>query len=241
MACRCGRRVSAGDPLGIPRVDYGLVRVFVYVVVTDSGFAPNPFFGFCTLATCKPRVRRSAAAGDWIVGVGSAQRRWEGKLVYVMRVDETLCFDEYWRDPRFALKRPDLGGDAERHCGDNIYHRDRATGCWVQAPGCHSHSDGTPHCGHIERDTSPPRVLIAREFAYFGADAVEIPLRFRPWRGVDYFTRIRGHRCNLPEDLRDRFAGWLARLAAEAGGMAGAPADCVGGPPGSGCGVPACG
>ena len=32
----------------------------------DYGFAPNPYFGYCTLATCKPVIRRCAGVGDWI-------------------------------------------------------------------------------------------------------------------------------------------------------------------------------
>ena len=41
--------------------------LFSYVVRSDGGFAPNPFFGYCTLATCKPRIRKGALVGDWIV------------------------------------------------------------------------------------------------------------------------------------------------------------------------------
>lgn len=36
-------------------------KVICYVIPFDSGFAPNPFHGICTLATCKPKVRLSAA------------------------------------------------------------------------------------------------------------------------------------------------------------------------------------
>ena len=36
--------------------------LFSYVVATDSGFAPNPFFGLCTLACCKPAIRRAVGA-----------------------------------------------------------------------------------------------------------------------------------------------------------------------------------
>lgn len=39
--------------------------LFSYVVETDSGFAPNPFFGVCTLARCKPSIRR--AVGNRLV------------------------------------------------------------------------------------------------------------------------------------------------------------------------------
>lgn len=31
------------------------MRIFVYVVKFDSGFAPNPFHGWCTLACCQAR------------------------------------------------------------------------------------------------------------------------------------------------------------------------------------------
>ena len=54
------------------------MRLFSYVVARDYGFAPNPFFGVCTLATCKPIVRRVAAIGDWIVGTGSKANGRQG-------------------------------------------------------------------------------------------------------------------------------------------------------------------
>ena len=47
------------------------MRLYVYVVTHDNGFAPNPFHGFCTLATCKAPVRERAEIGDWVLGVGS--------------------------------------------------------------------------------------------------------------------------------------------------------------------------
>ena len=40
------------------------MRLFTYVIVSDSGFAPNPYWGYCTLATCKPVIRRVAKADD---------------------------------------------------------------------------------------------------------------------------------------------------------------------------------
>ena len=65
-----------------------MTRIYSYVVRYDSGFAPNPFYGFCTLATCKPDIRRAANVGDWIVGSGSNDRsiRRGGHLVYAMQV-----------------------------------------------------------------------------------------------------------------------------------------------------------
>ena len=80
-------------------------------MVWDAGFAPNPFWGYCTLATCKPKVRLRAEVGDWIVGMGSKvlEKRYGigyFKLIYAMRVDEKLTFEQYSKDPRFRDKIP---------------------------------------------------------------------------------------------------------------------------------------
>ena len=208
------------------------LRLFVYVVVHDTGFAPNPFFGYCTLTTCKPGIRGSARVGDWIAGIGPAQNGQQGKLVFAMRVAEAMCFDVYWNDARFVRKRPNRRGSPEQRCGDNIYHRNPGTSDWIQEDGYHSHSDGTPNWNNVRHDTSPPRVLVAREFAYFGAAAVDIPDRFRPWQGRDYFGSVRGYRCNFPIDLQNDFIGWLQDWSTEAAGLAGDPLDWPRTPPG---------
>ncbi|WP_442940102.1 hypothetical protein [Nostoc sp.] len=36
------------------------MRLFSYCLTCDSGAAPNPFWELCTLAICKPRIRRVA-------------------------------------------------------------------------------------------------------------------------------------------------------------------------------------
>ena len=55
------------------------MKLFSYVVARDYGFAPNPFFSTCTLATCKPKIRRTASVGDWIIGTGS-KKKWPTRL-----------------------------------------------------------------------------------------------------------------------------------------------------------------
>jgi hypothetical protein len=88
------------------------MRLFSYVVDHDTGLAPNPENKVCTLAYCKYKRRRSnrknvvelAHEGDWIVGTGGESNKSSGNgyVVYIMRVDERLPFDDYLR--RF-LKR----------------------------------------------------------------------------------------------------------------------------------------
>lgn len=118
------------------------MKLYSYVIPRDYGFAPNPFHGYCTLATCKPITRRVAQVNDWIAAFDPRHRPTEEKLVCLMQVSETLTFDEYWNDPRFKLKRPVFNKSTTRKYGDNIYHH--VNGVWVQEPSHHSfrRSDG---------------------------------------------------------------------------------------------------
>ena len=105
-----------------------MTKLYSYVVARDYGFAPNPFYGSCTLATCKPEIRKHAKVGDWIIGTGSSQSNQDGYLVYAMLVSETLTFNDYWESVRFQQKRSNLRGSKKQAFGDNIYFKD-TRGC----------------------------------------------------------------------------------------------------------------
>ncbi|MEQ1727524.1 MAG: hypothetical protein ABL982_04010 [Vicinamibacterales bacterium] len=153
------------------------MRLHSYVVRYDSGFAPNPFYDYCTLATCKPTIRKSAALDDWIVGCGSNDRavRRGGHLVYAMRVTEAVTFEAYNTDPRFQSKKPYRTGSRKRSCGDNLYFRASPGTKWAQRDSFHSNPDGTPNPDHVKRDTGVNRVLISSDFVYFGGYGPRFP------------------------------------------------------------------
>ena len=180
--------------------------MFSYVVRYDFGFAPNPFHGVCTLATCKPQIRRAAAVGDWVVGTGSAPNRLTGRLVYSMRVSEAMSYDDYWNDPRFLVKRPNLRGSLIQAFGDNIYHNGPKG--WMQANSRHSLDDGTPNRDHIKKDTSSPRLLIGSEFYYWGGLAPKIPQEFRDWSGHDICQK-RTVKYKFPIAMAEAFIIWI--------------------------------
>ena len=79
--------------------------VFVYVVDRDFGFAHNPFHGYCTLATCKPGIRKSAQIGDWVIGMGGSRLGATGQCVFAMQITATISFDEYWTNPIYNEKK----------------------------------------------------------------------------------------------------------------------------------------
>jgi|SRR4051812_42419959 hypothetical protein len=198
------------------------MRLYSYVVARDYGFAPNPFHGYCTLATCKPVVRRTARVGDWIIGTGSAARKREGYLVYAMVVAETMSFGDYWTDPRFFDKRPNLHGSEKQAFGDNIYHRFSPDGPWIQLDSHHSLKGGSANERNIENDTQTDRILIATEFVYFGGYGPQIPSPIRHADGQD-ICAVRGHKNNFSHSLVEGVVGWIHSL--ESQGYAGRPLD----------------
>lgn len=187
------------------------MRLYSYVVARDFGFAPNPFYNTCTLATCKPIIRRTARIGDWVLGTGTAAEKKAGYLVYIMRVSEIMTFDEYWQSERFQKKKPNLTSSKKKAFGDNIYFRDPVNGNWHQANSHHSLSDGSPNVTNIATDTSADRVLISEEYTYWGRSGPKIPDQYRNFDGVDICAH-RGHKCNFTSDHKNEFLAWVNSL-----------------------------
>ena len=122
-----------------------------------------------------------------------------------MRVTEVMSFNDYWRDPRFRLKRPNMHASIRRAFGVNIYHRNDVTGEWNQVDSHHSYQHGTPNAKNICHDTSVDRVLVSDDFVYWGSSGPRIPLSFR-----DAICKGgQGHRCRFPVDLVGGCIAWL--------------------------------
>ncbi len=174
--------------------------LYSYVVRYDTGFAPNPYHGACTLATCKPKIRKTAQKGDYIAGFGSASKGRAGCLIYVMRVDEILTWNAYWHDRRLQAKKPVVDARDERADGDNIYRR---TGVreWDQLPNPHH------DCADISRDTDVDRVLVGHLFTYWGGDGPRVP--------AEYSGIVRqgpGHNRDKNRELAPGFLDWYHSL-----------------------------
>lgn len=194
------------------------VNVFSYVIEHDLGFAPNPFHRVCSLACCKPDIRKAANVGDYILGTGGAKQHLQAHLVYWMRVDEILSFDEYWNDARFRRKKPVMSGTTYMRYGDNIY-RHGADGTFLQSDSFHSMEDGSPSKGDITRDTKKTdHVLLGREFAYWGRAAIELPAHLRC-----FVKKGPGHKRTFTQKEIDDLMEWLGDQ--EDRGYRGEPAD----------------
>jgi hypothetical protein len=192
------------------------LRLHSYVVRYDSGFAPNPFYGYCTLATCKPTIRKSAQIDDWIVGCGSNEKsvRRGGHLVYAMRVTEALDFRSYSLDARFQRKIPYRRGSRKQSCGDNIYLRDPTETRWLQRDSFHRNLDGTENAAHIKRDTGVNRVLVSDDFVYFGGSGPQFSPHLRSYHGVDVCKHGIGVSSFTDPGLIAAFVAWIRSFGA---------------------------
>jgi hypothetical protein len=181
-----------------------MARLFSYTIPVDDGAAPNPFRGMCSLAICKPGIRRVATRDDWVAGLGSKNapsRDLSGHLVYAMRVEEVLSLQDYDRSApsRWPHRIPNVqSADLSERLGDCIY--DYSSGAPVQRPGVHGPANEPT-------DLSGANVLISRDFYYFGSRAIRLP---------DYLLPIchqtHGHRSNSNAPYLDQFVAWLQNL-----------------------------
>ncbi len=186
------------------------MNFYSYLVEHDFGLAPNPFGGYCTLAVCKPQIRKSKnlQIGDWIIGTGSKsledsfKKRYRHHLIYAMKVSEIIAMENYWNDPRFKGKKPIINGSLILMYGDNFYHKD-SEGKWVQEDSAHSNFDGTPNMRHLKVDTGGKNVLISNYFFYFGQNAPALPSNLKSI----CHTTVGQKKLSIAEG--DEFINWL--------------------------------
>jgi hypothetical protein len=149
------------------------MKLHSYVMTHDTGFSPNPFWGCCTLANCKPAIRRTAKVGDWVVGL--SPKAHGNRLIYAMQVEEIAPYDKYYRDSRFAAKIPDYSiGKVVYKCGDNIY-KPLPNGYFQQLQSMHSNGAKEDHKKKAH-DLGGKNVLISKTFYYFGSSPLDLPV-----------------------------------------------------------------
>lgn len=179
-------------------------KLYIYVIARDFGFAPNPFHGICTLATCKPRIRNTARIGDWVIGVGGSNLKASGRCILAMKISQKITFNEYWDSEEFQCKKPVRNGTKKTMVGDNIYFESEK-GVWHQAHSHHSMKDGSVNEYNLKRDTSSKYVLISNHFYYFGRSAPIIPEKLL--LEIGYKNRV-NHRVFSIEETQN-LLDWL--------------------------------
>ncbi|MGI0069256.1 MAG: hypothetical protein ACREAN_03260 [Nitrosopumilaceae archaeon] len=101
------------------------LKLHLYIMSSDSGFAPHVTDNLLTLATCKPKIRRMALVGDYLLGIaGKELSKKCGKtpyrLIYLAKITDKKTFDQYSTDSKYTDRR------------ENIYFRNSETREWNQ-------------------------------------------------------------------------------------------------------------
>jgi hypothetical protein len=178
--------------------------LFSYCIPYDDGAAPNPFWGLCTLAICKPVIRRVSDIGDWVVGTGSVNSPIgdvSGKVVYAMRVTQKMTMKEYdqFTQSKLPRKFPLMNSrDPRRNCGDSIY--DFSTPTPSLRPSVHDENNRST-------DLSGEYVLISNHFFYFGNRPVPLPKKL-----LEIVKQGQGYRSSANAAYFDAFIDWIYSL-----------------------------
>jgi hypothetical protein len=178
-------------------------KLYSYVVEHDTGDAPNPYFGICTLCICKYRdspgkpknIVELAGKGDWVVGTGGVDCRksaGHGKVVYAMKVTDKMTLQEYFTSADFACKKLRPNGDYRY--GDNVEPR-------------------------TEFDMHERFVLVSEHFYYFGRSAISIPKKRFP--GLE--KKGQGFKSRFDEAYIASFVKWIENEVGRGPGKHGEP------------------
>jgi len=179
------------------------MKLYSYCLRYDTGAAPNPFWGICTLAICKPQIRKTAEKKDWIIGLGSSHSPigdTSDCVVYAMQVTDKKTMREY--DDYCRTYSPDKipdwqNRDYRRHVGDCIYdysHGEPPKMRW----GVHEEQNR-------KRDLGGVYVLISDHFYYFGDKPVKLCDDLKP---IIHDTR--GHKSIANQPYLEKFLSWIA-------------------------------
>jgi hypothetical protein len=192
------------------------MTLYSYCLRYDTGAAPNPFWGVCTLVICKPAIRRTAKEGDWVVGLGpgaSPLGDISDRVVYAMCVTRRMSMRDY-----DAFCRRDLPGkipawgsdDFRRRVGDCIYDFSRQDRPIIRR-GVHDERNREVDLGGVN-------ALLSEHFYYFGDDPEPLP---RPLLPIVH--RMQGHKSRANADYAEGFVAWIEGLGLAANQLRGEP------------------
>lgn len=162
--------------------------IFKYVITHDTGTAPCVDNSLLSLCICKPKIRRAANAGDWVIATGSKVRVSKvPKIVFAAKITKIISMETY------ALE------DNKR--SDSIYEFD---GFSLIHNGSSIHSDEKAQAA----DKSGLNCLLSHKFWYFGQNAIELPSDL-----YSLYHYGRGHGKINDEQMLDLLENYLSKIS----------------------------
>jgi hypothetical protein len=175
--------------------------IYSYCIPVDDGAAPNPFFSYCTLNICKPRIRKYANVGDWVIGTGSKNSPIgdiSSKLVYAMKITTKFPMNEYdlFARNNCPKKIPNWRSkDPKEKLGDSIYDFSFVPPRVRQS--VHSNRNRA-------KDLSGEYTLVSEHFFYFGNKPIDLPNDL-----IEIIKMGQGHKSNCISQFEEAFTKWI--------------------------------
>ncbi|NEN24631.1 hypothetical protein G3O08_14080 [Cryomorpha ignava] len=187
-----------------------MTKIYSYILRIDDGAAPNPFGDLCTLAICKPAIRRTASIGDWVIGTGSKNTKlsdrktydFSNSIVYAMKITDVKTLKEYddFCKKSLKCKLPNWQSkDWKKRIGDCIYN--------YEVVGEPQMRNGVHNEGSRITDLGGHNALMSDHFYYFGVEARPLPANFK-----DLIKKNQGHKKVERLDLISEFEGWISQF-----------------------------
>ena len=130
--------------------------IYSYLLVTDNGSAPCIQQNILSLAICKPRIRKVANIGDYIIAFASKSMKisQKPKIIYIAKISNKLKLNKYYTEFK---NRKDCIYDNNLILIKNNYHN---------------------NC-NIKKDINGRYVLLSNEFIYFGKNFIDVPQQIK--------------------------------------------------------------
>ena len=181
------------------------ITLFSYCIPFDTGAAPNPYWGICTLAICKPVIRRIAKVGDWIVGTGSKEfKNYDitNSVVYTMEITKKLTFEEYDKlcSSKYTKKIPNWkSNDFRCKAGDCIYDFSNSSDPNIRK--------SVHDINNKKSDLNGKYVLLSTNFYYFGNKPEPLTERL-----IGIVKKGPGHKSKSNDEYIDEFLSWISNF-----------------------------
>jgi len=130
--------------------------IYSYLLVSDNGSAPCIQENILSLAICKPKIRKTANIGDYIIAFTSKSMKvsQEPKIIYIAKITNKLLLNNYYT--KFK-NRKDCIYDNNLILIKNDFHN-----------SC-----------NIKKDINGKYVLLSNEFIYFGNNFIDVPNKIK--------------------------------------------------------------
>lgn len=158
--------------------------IYSYLLVTDNGSAPCIQENILSLAICKPKIRKTANIGDYIIAFTSKSMKvsQEPKIIYIAKITNKLLLNNYYINFK---NRKDCIYNNKLILIKNDFH----------------------NICNVKKDINGKYVLLSNEFIYFGKNFIDVPQQIK-----NIVPKYQGHMSKKNIKYTNEFLSIFSKL-----------------------------